>query len=336
MSGEKPKRVIIRDRIVREVLRDAGKREQKRQRADEEVSYVDANRSISVVLGSADLGADIKAGKRSENYEPAAPNCEVYFTQAKNFMARKNNELALEYLRLALGSGDMKSSLKSGILCAMAQCYLDLGEFETSKMWAEDVLKSDPNYIPAIHIKGESLYNICDFEHAMVVFYTGLRLMKTHSGFKSGIVKSKKTILNTLDDSTIFNFNGCKEFIQELQNNVKSDVHFITSFIMNEKQINGLQLPEFHKSHEDVTGASSRSVSRASSSRPTSSLGSRKAKPEDRLKTDKEYLKLLSEGLLINCKDDFVGKVVSTGASKTMDFLNNRNKFWEQVQVKRK
>ena len=98
-------------------------------------------------------------------------------------MARKNYEPALGYLNLALTAGDMKIVLKNAILCAMAQCYLDLGSFETSKTWAENVLKNDLNNIPAVLIKGESLYNICDFEHAMVVFYTGLRIMKTHSGF---------------------------------------------------------------------------------------------------------------------------------------------------------
>ena len=60
------------------------------------MSNVDTSRSISVVLGAMDLGADIKAGKKSDNYEPAAPNSEVYFTQAKNFMARKNYETALD------------------------------------------------------------------------------------------------------------------------------------------------------------------------------------------------------------------------------------------------
>ena len=210
MTNEKPKRVVIRDRIVREVLKDAGKKEQKRQKATDEVSYVDASRSISVVLGSSDLGEDIKAGKKSGNYEPAAPNTDVYFSQAKSFMARKNYETALDYLNMALRTCEIKNGFKNAVMCAMAQCYLGLGEFETSKMWAEDVLRNDPNYIPAAQIKGESLYNICDFEHAMVVFSTGLRIVKTHAGFKSGIVKCKKNIQNTLDHDhdDIFTFQG--------------------------------------------------------------------------------------------------------------------------------
>ena len=234
MTNEQPKRVIIRDRIVREVLRDANKKEQKRQKADDEVTYVDANRGISVVLGSADIGADIKAGRKSDNYEPAAPSCEVYFTQAKNFMARKNYETALDYLSMALNAGDMKLGLKNGILCSMAKCYLDLGSFETSKKWAEDVLKNDANYIPAVLIKGESLYNICDFEHAMVVFYTGLRIMKTHSGFKSGIVKCKKTILNTLDHQDIFNFDGSENFYKDLRELIKEDSDYISKYATEE------------------------------------------------------------------------------------------------------
>ena len=115
--------MIIRDRIVREVLRDANKKEQRRQKAEEEVSYVDKSRSIAVVLGTSDLGDDFKAGRKSDSYEPAAPSCDVYFTQAKNFMARKDYETALEYLNVALASNDVKSALRNGIMCAMAKCY---------------------------------------------------------------------------------------------------------------------------------------------------------------------------------------------------------------------
>ena len=262
MATEQPKRVIIRDRIVREVLRDATKNSQKRQKADEEVGYVDSSRGISVVLGSQDLGADIKAGKKSDNYEPAAPNCEVYFTQAKNFIAKKKYETALDYLNMALSSGDMKNVIKNGILCAMAQCYLDLGEFDTSKKWAEDVLKNDPNYIPAVLIKGESLYNICDFEHAMVVFSSGLRIMKTHSGFKSGIVKCKKTILNTLDHDDIFIFEGSEEFYEDLRGMIKKEEDYISKYATDES---------------NKTVMKSQKAPKITRSRPASSVMSRRS-----------------------------------------------------------
>ena len=273
MSNEQPKRVVIRDRIVREVLRDATKKEQKRQKATDEVSYVDTSRSISVVLGAMDLGADIKAGKKSDNYEPAAPNSEVYFTQAKNFMARKNYETALDYLKMALSAGDMKSGLKNGIMCAMAQFHLDLGAFKTSKKWAEDVLKNDGNYIPAVLIKGESLYNICDFEHAMVVFYTGLQIMKTHAGFKSGIVKCKKTILNTLGHDDIFSFEGSDEFYEDLRGRIKVDEDYISKYATdesNQKAVKSKKVPKLTVTkRRPASSVVSRTSSGASSRRPT-------------------------------------------------------------------
>ena len=338
MSNEQPKRVVIRDRIVREVLRDATKKQQIRSKADEEVSYVDTSRSISVVLGASDLGADIKAGKKSDNYEPAAPSCEVYFTQAKNFMAKKKYETALDYLKMALSAGDMKSGLKNGIMCAMAQCHLDLGAFETSKKWAEDVLKNDANYIPAVLIKGESLYNICDFEHAMVVFYTGLQIMKTHAGFKSGIVKCKKTILNTLDHDDIFSFDGSEEFYEDLRGRIKVDEDYISKYATDESKqmaVKSKKVPKITK-RRPASSVMSRTSSGASSRRPSSASDSKRTKPQDRLKADKDYLKKLSEGLLINNPDDKIGKKVARGAGNTVDFLNARNQFWKQVQVKQK
>ena len=77
-----------------------------------------------------------------------------------------------------------------------------------------------------------------------------------------------------------------------------------------------------------------RTSSGASLRRPKSASDVKKTKPQDRLKADKDYLKKLSEGLLINNPDDKIGKKVAKGAGNTVDFLNARNQFWKQVQVK--
>ena len=69
---------------------------------------------------------------------------------------------------------------------------------------------------------------------------------------------------------------------------------------------------------------------------PKTGCEKKKTTQQDRLKADKDYLKELSKGLLSNDKTDLIGKIVSNGAGQTVEFLNTRNQFWHQVQVKRK
>ena len=51
------------------------------------------------------------------------------------------------------------------------------------------MLTLDPICLEAIWIKAESLYNSCDFEHAMAVFSHGLRISPGFEGFTTGVAK---------------------------------------------------------------------------------------------------------------------------------------------------
>ena len=54
----------IQDEKVKQVLRDAAKKEKERQKAEEEFWYVDSSRNCSVVFGSDDLSADINVNAK--------------------------------------------------------------------------------------------------------------------------------------------------------------------------------------------------------------------------------------------------------------------------------
>ena len=49
-----------------------------------------------------------------------------------------------------------------------------MGNPNKARMLAEQVLEVDISNVKAIYAKAESLYYICDFEHAMVTYYQGL------------------------------------------------------------------------------------------------------------------------------------------------------------------
>ena len=82
-------------------------------------------------------------------------------------------------------------------------------------------------------MKAESLYNICDFEHALVLFTRGLHLAQDSSLVQNGILKCKKTISNKVCDLDIFSFHGSKKFFDHLRQEGEGAVDL---FISREKQ----------------------------------------------------------------------------------------------------
>lgn len=59
------------------------------------------------------------------------------------------------------------------VLMSKAKVQLKLGKWLGAFKSAEDVLKEDKNNWRALLVKAESLFNLCHFERAMVIFYQG-------------------------------------------------------------------------------------------------------------------------------------------------------------------
>ena len=116
---------------------------------------------------------------------------------------------------------------------------------------------------------------------------------------------------------------------------IKKEEDYISKYATDESNktvMKSQKAPKITRSRP-VSSVMSRSSCR-SSTRPKTASGQKKTNQQDRLKTDKDYLKKLSEGLLTKGPDDTIGKMISKKAGQTVDFLNNRNQFWKQVQVK--
>jgi len=48
-----------------------------------------------------------------------------------------------------------------------------MGNWNLALEASEQVLAVDKNFVKAVYVKAESLYNTCDFEHALIFFYRG-------------------------------------------------------------------------------------------------------------------------------------------------------------------
>ena len=114
-------------------------------------------------------------------------DCEVSHRQAEHFIKKSNFQCALKCIEqarmgyLQQNEGEREFGEKFvAIVSTQAICLLKLGDFITAKKFAEEVLvrTTSPE---AQYVKAESLYNLCEFEHALVTFYRGRRI----SFFKS-------------------------------------------------------------------------------------------------------------------------------------------------------
>ena len=57
---------------------------------------------------------------------------------------------------------------------AFARCHLLMGSWQEALDAAQVVLNEDKRNIKSIYVKAEALFNLCEFEHSLVLFHRGL------------------------------------------------------------------------------------------------------------------------------------------------------------------
>ena len=100
-------------------------------------------------------------------------------------------------------------------------------------MWILNVFLQDRWSSKALIAKAEALYNICNFEHSLVLF-TRARVVAPDSGVASnGVSKSTKTILNKISRSDVFSFKHSRTFFDFLR---REGPLSVDKFIRNENK----------------------------------------------------------------------------------------------------
>ena len=167
MSSNKTFRIIKEERDKQQRLRERD--------SDEEVQYIDSARNISVVLDSGDLANDFEAQgfESGVKRDKCAPNSKMFHRLAKYYAKKKKTKLAMIALEDAqkLTLADKDYSLQE----TEARLHLDTGNYLKALKCAEIVLWQ-PEYkksLTAIYVKSQALFNLCDFEHALIMFNKG-------------------------------------------------------------------------------------------------------------------------------------------------------------------
>ena len=152
------------------------KKQQEDETQDHFMSYTDPSRNIAVGDLSGELLGSFKKTKSfSIVRENKGSDSEVAHRQAVHFMKKNNFQCAFKFIEKARISAlkemdGYKCQSYVSIIETEAHCFLKLGDFNKANQCAEEVL-SQYNSSEAQYVKAESLYNLCQFEHALVAFH---------------------------------------------------------------------------------------------------------------------------------------------------------------------
>ena len=170
MEGSKgPLRV---DRNFQKIKSSINKQTKSREVADEEVTYVDSNRNISVALGEEDLKQDLTEQGLSKGIIKDGPSKFLFHKEAVYHSKKGNLIHAIECAAMAQ---ELSEETDYDILTTQAGL-----QFQAALKTAGTVLsQNNKDNWNAICIKAEAFYNLCYFEQALIMYHKG-NLIKTH------------------------------------------------------------------------------------------------------------------------------------------------------------
>ncbi|XP_077997219.1 outer dynein arm-docking complex subunit 4-like isoform X2 [Glandiceps talaboti] len=198
-----------------------------------------------------------------------------------------------------------------GCLVARSKCYLQLGDSQAALRDAEAALSEDKEYIKGLYQKAEALYQMGDFEMALVFYHRGHKLRTELEEFRLGIQKAQEAIDNSVGSPSKV----------KLEN--KGDLSFF--YKQDEKQQKGKARAGYSKpvKQDDKNKQKDRRNKSQTSDKTCKQL-------LGELYADKEYLeKLLKDNDLTN-QDTDSGKAIYDLVTDGLNYLDTRTEFWRQ------
>ena len=126
----------------------------------------------------------------------------------------------IEKMETAMGSlfvaEKMSETLNFDVLITKAEALLTLGDYRAALRAAETILCTRKQSIEAMRVKADSLFNLCDFEHALVTYYRGKKLAPGNPKFEKGIDNCEETIRRLLEKKDCFKNIGTILFTDKI------------------------------------------------------------------------------------------------------------------------
>ncbi|KAL3855274.1 hypothetical protein ACJMK2_014490 [Sinanodonta woodiana] len=240
----------------------------------------------------------------SENQDQVG-TFETLRDEGEHFVHVKQYQKAIESFTRAL---EMKADDKN-CLVTRSKCWLQLGNAENALTDAQVALDQDKEFIRGLFQKAEALYQMGDFETALVFYHRGHRLRPELQEFRLGIQKCQEAINNSIGSPSSVKLEA------------KGDLSFFYKQEEAKKQgQKGYQKPgqkkEVKKERE----------------KPGRGAGDSKTIKQllGELYGDKEYLEKLNkdESLMGNRND--MSRDIKDRVCDGLDYLYSRADFWRQ------
>ncbi|CAI9720042.1 repeat 25-like isoform X1 [Octopus vulgaris] len=206
---------------------------------------------------------------------------------------------------LELNEGDKQC------LVTRSKCSLQLGDAQNALKDAEMALLQGNDFIPAILRKAEALYQLGDFETALVYFHRGNKLRPELQEFLLGISKAQEAINNSIGsfNSVKLLAEGDLSLFERHQEEKNKKPH-------REGRRKMIQKVEEKKTRQRKVPSGDPKVTK---------------KLLEELHIDKEYLEhLLLDKTLTNSKIDFNDETIRNLIIDELEYLDTRMNFWQQ------
>ncbi|XP_063412405.1 outer dynein arm-docking complex subunit 4-like isoform X5 [Mytilus trossulus] len=227
-----------------------------------------------------------------------------YFVHVKQF------QKAIESFTKAL---EMSTGDKN-CLVTRSKCWLQLGNAENALTDAEEALREDKDFIRGLYQKAEALYQLGDFETALVFFHRGHKLRPELQELRMGIQKSEEAINNSI---------GVPESVK-LQ--ASGDLSY---FFKHEEAVFLQSKAKQSKGTYQKPGA--KKEAKKERERPKSGGDSKTIKQLlGELYGDKEYLEKLMKDKSLTGEKSPMERDIKHKVYDGLEYLNSRADFWRQ------
>lgn len=247
-------------------------------------------------------------GMDSEEESEKGPSgtFQTYLAEGDKLFLMGNFKKALVAYDLAL---EVSAENKIGLV-HRSRCHLQLGDAQTALNDAEASLAENPKNYRGIYAKAEALYQMGDFEFALVYYHRGQSLRPEITEFRLGIQKSQEAIDN------------CVGSPSSIKLQAQGDLSFFDQ--MNEGKGNSGVRSQYNCPKRPQA---SKGTNRCRARRSTGGKAAKVTLGE--LYADKEYLeKLLKDEDLV--KGSSAGMNIYDIVLSGIQYLDTRSEFWRQ------
>ncbi|XP_052079857.1 outer dynein arm-docking complex subunit 4-like isoform X9 [Mytilus californianus] len=249
--------------------------------------------------------------------------------EGEYFVHVKQYQKAIESFTKAL---EMSTGDKN-CLVTRSKCWLQLGNAENALTDSEEALREDKDFIRGLYQKAEALYQIGDFETALVFFHRGHKLRPELQELRMGIQKSEEAINNSIGtpESVKLQASGDLSYFFKHEEEEKKKQKELAQQAFSAKSKTSYSDSKAKQSKGTYQKPGAKKETKKERERPKSGGDSKTIKQLlGELYGDKEYLEKLMKDKSLTGEKSPMERDIKHKVYDGLEYLNSRADFWRQ------